>query len=86
MLAGCSGLVSLVLFRNDKVKAQNSEWRIPEKTLFLSMLLGGCVVGGIGIFKLRHKSHQHTSFKVVFLLSALIWTGVLGAMVYVAVK
>lgn len=80
-----AGLGSLVMFCNDKIKAQNNEWRTPEKTLFLSMLLGGCVGGGIGIFKLRHKS-QHTSFKIVFFVSALIWTAVLGAMVYVAVK
>lgn len=73
-----------LLFANDKRKAQNNDWRTPEKTLLLSMLLGGCMGGGMGMIWIRHKS-QHVSFKIVLAVSVVLWTAALvGTMVYAA--
>ena len=47
----------------DKWKAQHGRWRIPEKTLFLSAILGGSVGAMLGMSLFRHKT-QHRSFRL----------------------
>ncbi|MBQ9456642.1 MAG: DUF1294 domain-containing protein [Thermoguttaceae bacterium] len=46
----------------DKWKAQKNAWRIPEKTLFLLVILGGSVGGILGMNLFRHKT-RHWYFK-----------------------
>lgn len=46
----------------DKWKAKNNAWRIPEKTLFLLVILGGSVGGILGMQLFRHKT-RHWYFK-----------------------
>ena len=55
-------LVGFVLMGLDKWKAKRGAWRIPEKTLFLTALLGGTVgaMGGMRCF--RHKT-RHWQFR-----------------------
>lgn len=45
----------------DKAKARRNAWRIPEKTLFLSAILGGSIGAILGMQLLRHKT-RHRSF------------------------
>ncbi|MBE5952033.1 MAG: DUF1294 domain-containing protein [Lachnospiraceae bacterium] len=46
----------------DKRKAKKEQWRIPEKTLFLVALLGGCLGTTLGMYLFRHKT-KHWYFK-----------------------
>ena len=51
-----------VLMGLDKWKAKRGAWRIPEKTLFLSALLGGTVGTIAGMRCFRHKT-RHWQFR-----------------------
>ena len=56
-------LAAFLLMGLDKAKARRHKWRIPEKTLFLSAILGGSIgaIAGMQIF--RHKT-KHASFRI----------------------
>ena len=56
-------IVAFCLFGIDKWKAQHGQWRIPEKTLFLSAILGGSFGAGLGMRAFRHKT-KHRSFTI----------------------
>lgn len=56
-------LVALLMFGVDKLKARHSFWRIPEKTLILSALLGGSIGALAGMYIFRHKT-QHKLFTI----------------------
>ena len=53
----------------DKHKAKKKQWRIPEKTLFLSAILGGSIGALYGMHLFRHKT-KHKSF--VFGMPAIL--------------
>lgn len=53
--------VGFVLMLVDKLKARKNKWRIPEKTLFLTAILGGSVGSLLGMYLVRHKT-QHLTF------------------------
>lgn len=58
----------------DKSKARRGAWRIPEKVLFLSAVIGGSVGALLGMFAFRHKT-KHLRFVLglpVILLFQLI--------------
>lgn len=55
-------LVGVFVMWADKRKAQKDKWRIPEKTLFLVALLGGCLGTTLGMYLFRHKT-KHWYFK-----------------------
>jgi len=61
-LAAINGLAFL-LCGIDKWKARRDRWRIPEKTLFLSAILGGSVGFLLGMHLFRHKT-KHKSFTI----------------------
>ena len=63
-LAGIN-LLALVLCGIDKWKARRDRWRIPEKTLFLSAILGGSVGLLVGMHLFRHKT-KHWYFRLGF--------------------
>ena len=52
---------AFLLMLVDKQKARKSRWRIPERTLFLSALLGGSVGALAGMYLFRHKT-KHLQF------------------------
>ena len=52
---------AFLLMLVDKVKAKKNKWRIPERTLFGSALLGGSVGALLGMYTFRHKT-RHLSF------------------------
>lgn len=42
----------------DKRRAQKGEWRISEKGLFITVLLGGGIGGILGMYVFRHKTQK----------------------------
>ena len=52
---------AFLLMLVDKLKAKKNRWRIPERTLFGSALLGGSVGALLGMYTFRHKT-KHLSF------------------------
>ncbi len=47
----------------DKQKAKKNRWRIPEKVLFGTALIGGSVGCIFGMYTVRHKT-KHKSFTI----------------------
>ena len=71
---GCINLAAFVLMGLDKRRARYRQWRIPEKLLFLSALLGGSAGAWAGMYVFRHKT-RHWYFVVgmpVILLAQLL--------------
>lgn len=57
--------LTFALMGLDKLKARKGARRIPEKVLFLFVILGGSVGGIIGMLLFRHKT-RHWYFAVGF--------------------
>ncbi|KPA95413.1 MULTISPECIES: DUF1294 domain-containing protein [Pseudomonas] len=70
-LYGSASLLAFVLYWNDKRKARNDAWRIPEKVLHGVELLGGWPGALIAQQAFRHKTRK-LSFQVVFWLIVLL--------------
>ncbi|PCJ29976.1 MAG: cold-shock protein [Gammaproteobacteria bacterium] len=64
-------LLCYYLYSKDKKAARNRTWRVSEKTLHLTALLGGWPGSIIAQTRLRHKT-QKTSFRIVFWLTLLL--------------
>jgi uncharacterized membrane protein YsdA (DUF1294 family)/cold shock CspA family protein len=58
-------LLTFWLYADDKSRARNGQWRVPEKTLHLCELTGGWLGGFIAQRRLRHKSSKG-SYQIVF--------------------
>ena len=58
-------LAAFLMMGLDKGRAKKEKWRIPEKTLFLPVVLGGALGGVIGMRVFRHKT-KHWYFKFGF--------------------
>jgi uncharacterized membrane protein YsdA (DUF1294 family) len=56
-------ILAFLLMGLDKHKARKGAWRIPERTLFLSALIGGSLGANIGMQLFRHKT-RHRSFVI----------------------
>lgn len=54
---------AFLLMLADKRKAKKKQWRIPEKVLFGSAIIGGSIGAILGMYTFRHKT-KHTSFTV----------------------
>lgn len=52
---------ALLLMLIDKQKAIHDRWRIPEKTLLISAILGGSIGSLLGMYWFRHKT-KHLKF------------------------
>ena len=57
-------IIAFVLYGDDKQRAKQHLWRIPEKTLLGVALLGGGVGAFVGMQIFRHKT-KHASFCVL---------------------
>ena len=64
-------LVAFTAMGIDKKKAIDHKSRIPEKRLFLYVILGGGIGGTIGMTLFRHKT-KHWYFKLFFPLIAIV--------------
>lgn len=51
-------ILAFVLFGIDKQKARCNAWRIPEKTLILSAVIGGSAGAILGMRFFRHKTRK----------------------------
>lgn len=58
-------VISFAAMGIDKRRAVKHKWRIPEKTLFLLVLLGGGIGGTAGMYLFRHKT-KHWYFAAGF--------------------
>ncbi len=56
-------LIAFAIFGIDKKRAKKGQWRIPEKTLFLSAILGGSIGAILGMYIFHHKT-KHWYFQV----------------------
>ena len=56
-------ILAFLLMANDKQRARHKKWRIPEKTLFLTAILGGSIGSILGMQIFRHKT-RHTAFVI----------------------
>lgn len=64
-------IVALVLMGYDKHQAKHDGWRVRERTLFLSALLGGSPGAILGMRLFRHKT-KHWYFKIGMPLILLV--------------
>ena len=70
----CINLAAFALMGVDKRRARRRQWRVPEKLLFLTALLGGSAGAWAGMYVFRHKT-RHWYFVVgmpVILLAQLL--------------
>ena len=51
-------LIAFLLMAMDKSQARKHQWRIPEKTLFLSAILGGSIGAIAGMYTFHHKTRH----------------------------
>ncbi len=56
-------LAGFALMGIDKRRAKKHQWRIPERTLFLSAILGGSAGAMVGMYLFHHKT-RHWYFVV----------------------
>ncbi len=68
---GVAGIVSFLLFGIDKGRARRGEWRIPERILLGSALLGGGLGALLGMRVFRHKT-KHLKFLLGVPLSIVL--------------
>ena len=54
---------AFLLMLVDKLKAKRGSWRIPERTLIGSALIGGSIGALMGMYTFRHKT-KHLKFTV----------------------
>lgn len=67
-------LAAFALMGLDKRKARKNLWRIPEKTLFLSAILGGSAGAIAGMYVFHHKT-RHWYFVIGMPLILVIQIG-----------
>ena len=66
-------LAAFLLMGVDKRRAKKDAWRIPEKTLFLPVILGGSIGGILGMRVFRHKTrHWYFRFGFPLILAAQV--------------
>ncbi len=53
-------IIGYLAMASDKSRAQKSQWRIPEKDLFLIAILGGSLGCILGMYGFRHKTKKDT--------------------------
>ncbi len=56
-----ANIIAFALMGIDKRKAKKHAWRIQERTLFVSAIIGGSIGAMYGMHVFRHKT-QHKSF------------------------
>ena len=71
-------LTAFAVFGIDKKRAKKGQWRIPEKTLFLSAILGGSIGAILGMYIFHHKTkHWYFQFGspaiMIVQIAAVYW-------------
>ncbi len=72
-------LITFVMYGADKLFAKKKAWRISERTLIVSALIGGSIGASFGMEMFHHKT-KHNKFKygipfilLLHIVIALIW-------------
>ncbi|MDR0840250.1 MAG: DUF1294 domain-containing protein [Christensenellaceae bacterium] len=78
-------LVEFAMMGIDKWRARKEAWRIPEKTLFITALLGGGLGGVLGMSVFRHKT-QHRSFLIGMPLLLALNILITGLIIYLRLR
>ena len=71
-------LTAFAVFGIDKKRAKKGQWRIPEKTLFLSAILGGSIGAILGMYIFHHNTkHWYFQFGIpaimIVQIAAVYW-------------
>jgi uncharacterized membrane protein YsdA (DUF1294 family)/cold shock CspA family protein len=69
-------LITFVIYAEDKSRAQQGKWRVPEKTLHLCEFMGGWMGGFVAQQLLRHKSSKSSyqaSFWSIVTVHLMLW-------------
>ncbi len=64
-------IITFLVWGIDKYRAKFQQWRIPEKTLYGLIVLGGGVGALAGMSLFRHKTRK-PAFKIMAILSVVI--------------
>ncbi len=75
-------LITFLAMYIDKRKAKKGKRRIPEKTLFILVGLGGGVGGILGMYLFRHKTKKTRfviGFPAILIFEALVVIAILSA-------
>ena len=71
-------IAAFIIMGVDKYKAVHKKWRIPERTLFIFVILGGSLGGICGMYAFRHKTlHKKFVFGFPAILIVQIVLGIL---------
>lgn len=74
-------IVAFAMMGIDKKRAIRHQWRIPEKSLFISALLLGSVGANIGMQVFRHKT-KHIQFVIGMPLILIIQAAITVFLLY----
>lgn len=75
-------IISFIMYYIDKRKAIKHQYRLSEKTLLLSSLLGGCFGSIISMFLFHHKT-KHLKFRLLVPLCCIIWLFIIYKKFYI---
>jgi len=64
-------LITFLVWGFDKFRAKFQQWRVPEKTLFGLILLGGGIGALLGMSLFRHKTRK-PQFKIASIASIVV--------------
>jgi uncharacterized membrane protein YsdA (DUF1294 family) len=64
-------LITLIIWGFDKFRAKFQQWRVPEKTLYGLIMLGGGIGALAGIIAFRHKTRK-PQFKIAAIVSIVV--------------
>ena len=72
-------IIAFVLFAKDKVNSAEDGYRIPERALLFTCMLGGWAGGLFGMWFLNHKCNalRKNYFRIALYLAAIFWTATL---------
>lgn len=65
-------IISFLLYYIDKKKAIKHKYRIPEKILIMTSIMGGCFGSIFSMYLFHHKT-KHLKFKILVPLFCLVW-------------
>lgn len=76
-------LIAFILMGLDKWRAKRGKWRIPEKNLWFSAIMGGALGSLVGMQLFRHKT-KHKVFTIGMPLVIILHiTIIIGIYVYI---
>ena len=80
-----ANIFAFALMGIDKAKAKKDAWRVPEKTLFLPVVLGGSLGGILGMRVFHHKT-KHWYFRIGFPLILVLQIALAGWLTWLALR